>query len=462
MTSAGVRRAVVGSYLLLALLYSALTPIGEAPDETWHYAYVQMVQDQRRLPSARDEHWQGHQAPLYYLIVAAWAVGVDRALGCRVDPARLPARPTPAVPGSANENWLQHGASERLSRWGCQEVAFHLLRLVSIALTAATVALTFRVLERVLPAAPEMVAIAGSLAALVPSQVFASAMLTNDALANLFAVGVTYLGLLAWQRGTLRSVAAAWGAAALAMGAKLSGMYLFALVGLVAIARRQPLREIGAPGAWKPLVVAGALSLVPAAVFARNLREWGDPFAVAALEWCRSLLIRGGGNPPTWSASDYYLRELPALLLWHLPVAYGALNRRGGPWLAHAQWYVPLVLAGLAASCLPRGRAAWRQVSTGPFVILLAGLALFLATFLYPSYRYRWLQARYLASQLPVLSVVAAVGLTALGRLAAPGRWGRLGWAVAAAHYLWLVALNAIVLATAVVPNLYRHVGAAG
>lgn len=455
-----IRRAIIGTYLLFASCYSVLTPIGEAPDELSHYTYARLVQDQRRLPAARDQQWQGHQAPAYYLILAAGAGALD-ALGCRIDPARLPARLTPAVPGSRDENWLQHASTERLTAWGCQELAFHLLRLISIAMTALMLALAFRVLERVFPSSPDLVAIAGSLVALVPTQVCASAMLNNDALANLLVVGATYLTLVAWERGTLRSASAAWCAAALAMGAKLSGLYLFALVALVALWRRRPLRELAAPGAWKPLAAAGVLSLVPTAVLARNLAEWGDPFAVAALEWCRALLIEAGANPRHASAGRYYLAELPALLLFQLPVAYGAINRRGGPWLAHAAWYVPLVLAGLAVSALPLARSVWPRVARGPFLILLAGLALFLATFLYPSYRYRWLQARYFASQLPVLAALAAVGLAALGQLALGGRRKPgVGWTLAAVHYGWLVALNALVLATAVIPNLYRHVGA--
>jgi hypothetical protein len=191
---------------------------------------------------------------------------------------------------------------------------------------------------------------------------------------------------------------------------------------------------------------------------ARNLAEWGDPFAVAALERCRDLLIAAGANPPSWSAARFYLEELPELLLWRLPVAYGALNHAGGPWLAHAQWYVPLVLAGLAASALPRGRGAWSPVARAPLLLVLAGLALFLATFLYPSYRYRWLQPRYFASQLPVLAILAAVGLTALVRLVPGGRGSRGPWIAAGLHAGWLVALNGLVLATGIVPGLYRHI----
>ncbi len=450
------RQIAIGTYLVFALLYSIFTPIGEAPDELWHFNYQRLIQDEGRLPEARDDHWQGHQAPLYYLILAAWANGVEWALGCRVDPARLPRPADPARGG--NENWLEHAASERVTAWGCPELAFHAMRLPSILMTAATIALAFSLLARALPRAPEMVAIAGSLVALLPSHVAASAAINNDALANLTIVGGTYAAVLAWQRGTARALAGAFGVAAVAVGAKLSGLYLFALVGVVALRHWGRLRR----AAWAPLAVAALLALVPAAVLARNLAEWGDPFAVAALERCRELLIQAGANPASPSARRFYLEELPSLVLWNLPVAYGVVNHPSGPIAAHAQWYVPLILAGLAVSALPRGRGAWRSVARGPALILLAGLALFLASFLYPSYRYRWLQARYFASQLPVLGLLAAVALDALARALLSVRAGRLGWRLAATHYAWLVALNALVLARGVIRHLYRYIGAAG
>ena len=65
------------TYLALALLYNALTPIGEAPDEGGHWDYLRIIVTEHRLPSSHDQAWQGHQAPTYYLAAAATSMFVS-------------------------------------------------------------------------------------------------------------------------------------------------------------------------------------------------------------------------------------------------------------------------------------------------------------------------------------------------------------------------------------------------
>lgn len=452
-----MRLVVVAAYLPLALAVSIFTPIGEAPDELAHYQYVRLVQDERRLPRAADDFWQGHQAPLYYLAQAAWARGWEAVLGCRVALERLPSRPSHGFP-VATELYLQHGPEERLCGWGCHELSFHLLRLLSIGLTLATIGVAFRLLDEVLPGAPAMATLGVAVVALLPSHVFASATLNNDALATLAIVTGTWAGVVAWRSGEARHLAGAWAAAALAMGAKLSAVFLFGLVAIVAVLRRDALRGLLEPRTRWWAALAAAATLVPVAVMGRNMLQWGDPFAAAALERCRELMLAAVPTLPVPTVAAYYLVELPEMLVRGMPVAYGAINFRGGPLLSHARWAVPLVGAGLLLSALPRGRRVWAGVARGPFVLLLVGLLCFLASYAYPGYRYRLLQPRFFLGQLPLAGVLAAVALTTfwrhvpwLGR-----RWpdGALPLAVAA-----LVALNAAVLVTGVIGRLYGHAG---
>jgi hypothetical protein len=95
-------------------------------------------------------------------------------------------------------------------------------------------------------------------------------------------------------------------------------------------------------------------------------------------------------------------------------------------------------------------------------VVLVAGLALFSATYAYPGYRYRWLQVRFFFNQLPLIALVSAVAVetywTAARRLGlrAPD------WVLVAIVYACLVGLNLLVLGEGVIPHVYRYVGAAG
>ncbi|MGE5262651.1 MAG: hypothetical protein ACM3S0_04670, partial [Acidobacteriota bacterium] len=70
-------------FILLGGAYSIATPLFEAPDEQWHFAFVQYVATGRGLPVqtvdqpthlARQE---GSQPPLYYLLAAGATFWID-------------------------------------------------------------------------------------------------------------------------------------------------------------------------------------------------------------------------------------------------------------------------------------------------------------------------------------------------------------------------------------------------
>src|SRR5262249_45584192 len=210
---------------------------------------------------------------------------------------------------------------------------------------------------------------------------------------------------------------------------------------------------------WALAAVAVACSIPVAFVLARNLGEWGDPFAVAALEKNWDTLVTPGARAALPSMAHYYGVELPALFGTYFFVAYGAINFPYGGHLDWAQWAPSVIAAGLVVSALVR--SVWRQVDARALAILAVGFALFFATYVYPGYRYRWLQARYFFNQLPFLCLISAVGLASawrgLGRLGAPVSER----ALVALVYLGLVALNALVLGEGVWHHLYRYIGPA-
>ncbi len=72
------RLLVIGlTFVLLVLMHNAATPVFEAPDEVWHYAYVRWIAEGHGLPALdSDESGASQQAaqPLLYYLLAALVV----------------------------------------------------------------------------------------------------------------------------------------------------------------------------------------------------------------------------------------------------------------------------------------------------------------------------------------------------------------------------------------------------
>ena len=339
--------------------------------------------------------------------------------------------------------------------------SFHLLRLLSTALTVPTILLTFGICALAVPEAPSMAAVAAIVAALLPSHVAIGPMLNNDALSDLFIVGTTYLIVVAVTTGDATALTRAALVALAGTTVKLSGLYLPGLVALTLLLRRDLLpRLLRDPRVRAWLAAAAAAAVVPALVLIHNLVEWGDPFAVGAFEGSMAKLQASGAHRLPGSMLRYYLVDVPRLLVESLPVAYGAINY---PLWEHFT-LTRRAMRGIAASAMLSLllRARWRTVARLPLAVLAAGFALVFATYLFPGYRYRWLQVRFFFNQLPFLSLVVAAGLFTLWDL--PRRLGlRLpDPLLVALAYTALLALNVLVLADGVLAHLYRHVGAAG
>ncbi|MEW5720006.1 MAG: hypothetical protein AB1817_15365, partial [Chloroflexota bacterium] len=73
---------VLTLFVALGIVYSTTTPLFEAPDEQWHFAFVQHVATGRGLPVQSESvthlaRQEGSQPPLYYLLAAGATFWID-------------------------------------------------------------------------------------------------------------------------------------------------------------------------------------------------------------------------------------------------------------------------------------------------------------------------------------------------------------------------------------------------
>ncbi len=126
--------------MVLAAWYSLTIPLGEAPDEVPHFTYIRYLARHRGLPTTTEEH-EAFQPPLYYALGAALSFWIedepDAAFAIRANAqydVTDPRAPKNVLLHTADEAWPFRG-------WA---LAWHLVRLLSIALGAVTVWAVFQ------------------------------------------------------------------------------------------------------------------------------------------------------------------------------------------------------------------------------------------------------------------------------------------------------------------------------
>ena len=308
-------RAIIAAYLLLGLCYSLVSPIFETPDEAQHFFVVREIVEQHGLPVQRTGElgrWlqEGSQPPLYYLIGAVLSGWIDTS-----DSQEFAGRNPFAVQGDpltpGNRNVFLHRAPEEFP-WHGTVLAVHILRLVSLGLGAASVAVTYAIACLVFPGRRRLALGAAAIHAFIPQFVFISAAVSNDSLAALTCGAVLWQSLRVARGASTRRDDLLLGAlVGLAALSKLSGAAL-ALVAVAGVALSaanapNPLRSIR-----HVLIRVSAVTVAAMAVagwwYVRNVLLYGDPTGLN-----RMLAIVGTRNP----APDFWqlLDELEGLRL---------------------------------------------------------------------------------------------------------------------------------------------------
>ncbi len=220
--------AVIAVFVVLAVVYTRITPIGASPDELSHLGYIRGIADHFQLPPAGQAERQ--QPPLYYLLGAV----LSRLTGG--DP--------------------------------------RLIRLLSVGLGVLTILTVSLIARRLFPARPALAVGAAALVALLPEAQYLAGAINDDNLAWLAGALLVLAGVVVLQSDVLtdRLALTTGFAVALAVLAKET-VWLLALLLLVVVVVRfwSRIRLLQAAALVLPTVVLAGWW------FVRNAVQFGSP-----------------------------------------------------------------------------------------------------------------------------------------------------------------------------------------
>lgn len=398
---------IILAHLALGLVYDWATPIFEAPDEGYHFAGIHWIAQGNGLPVQdpsirQDWEQEGSQPPLYHALAAGLVFWVDMSDWDEVFVPNPHSRI--GLPNTThNVNLYRHTAREQFPYRGTPQ-AVHLARWLSLLLSAGTIALTYRLAERVFPARPNIALLAAALVALNPKAIFINASVNNDNLLMLLSTA-SLLMLIQFMSATLERFewrAAGLGAVlGLAALTKVSGLVLWPLAALA----------VGW-GAWRArswrrfivggLIIGATALLISGWWFGRNQMLYGEWLGLNTM-----VTIAGPRVPPT-TLLNLIRDEWYGFYRSYWDV-FGVFTILPAVWV---QWFYDALTVGAIAGGL--GWLARRRAAPRPETFLLA---LFCALTLVGVIRWTLTtfasQGRLMFGAIAPLSIFMAAGLLA-------------------------------------------------
>ena len=411
-------------HFVLAAAYSLANPLGEAPDEADHWAYVVYLAQERSLPVG-PTITQSKHPPFYHASAALLA-----DLFAEPSFAFLRSNPDLRVPTppAGPFNFFIHTG---LESWPFRDgpLAFHLARLWSILLSLGTIIATHGLMRAAFPGpqAERLALTVAGVLAFLPTFAFIGSAASNDGAAAFFATAALWGAFAIHRSGRLR--AGWWTPLALGLGllTKVSVLAVWlpaALLLVMGTRQRIPLRA----RLTRLLAVFLPAGLLAAPWFLRNWQIYGDPTGV---ELARQTIDQRLA-PWTW-ADSWWLVKGWFLSFWG---RFGAIGQIAQP--VWADWLI-LALTIVAATGILR---LWldskqRELRLGLGVLILAVLSVAGVMWQYSLIALGTDQGRLLYPALGPL-----VGLWVMGL----GVWWKRGGLLVAAVALWGVAILAGVI----------------
>ena len=283
---------LLGGHLLASVAFSVLNPLGEAPDEADHWAYVVHLARERSLPVG-PRVTQSKHPPLYHGVAALVAnIGTATNDFLRANPDVQIVRSDPWSP-----NFFIHTALEDFP-WQSGVLSMHLARLWSAVLSTLTVAATYALGRTLFPRAMAVAWAGAALSAFLPEFAFIGGSVNNDN-------GVAFFGTLSLLAGARLlnaqdSLRRLWWAplvvgcgllvktSAIGLWPAISLSITWHFVGNELSGGRLTLRCMvcGMRNHWRRwllihLYIFGGALLLASPWLLRNLRLYGDPLGIA-------------------------------------------------------------------------------------------------------------------------------------------------------------------------------------
>jgi 4-amino-4-deoxy-L-arabinose transferase-like glycosyltransferase/Ni/Co efflux regulator RcnB len=314
-------------FILLALTYAAVTPLFENPDESSHLQVIDYLARERRLyPPAGPAHpvstgpemaeaVRYHTPPWYYTPPLYHILGALLTADLPMDdlPARLIPNPawdrgwSPQRNADPwNKNVFVHPPDENPAQSNTARAALR-LRLLSIAMGAATVACTYAIARRLRPTPPALALAAAAFVALNPQFIALSASVSNDPLTTMLFALFLLCALRQMEAAAAWPRWAALGALAGAgMLTKQSTLILLPL-GVLAILGQGPARRL--PPLRKVFCDGCAFGLTACAVgggwYLRNALRYHDIVGLAT-HFNSAISLREFGPSEAWAIFETY------------------------------------------------------------------------------------------------------------------------------------------------------------
>lgn len=424
MTPKMLLRIIVLLFVLLGIVNSVVTPLFEAPDELWHFAFVRYLALNRSLPVQPKEGtdiWlrESGQPPLYYLTAAPIVAAFDTSDFpdfVRFNVAH------PAVTANSQSdapNVFIHTPYEAFPYRG-SVLVIHLLRLFTLVWGVGAVVGVYLAARELMPDSQWLPLAAVCLTAFNPHFIYISSVVNNDATVACLATLTLWLCLRLLKNPAFRKFQIGLGAVlGLALLSKLSALALLGVVGLALMMiwwRDRDTRTFFV----RSLIVFGLALLVAGWWYARNWWLYGDPLGWSV--WLAHAGMEELGIPDLlrqiprvaerfWSPYDVLF---PAWSLWLLAAA---------TLVAVTGWIRLLAKRELAAGLFVEGVA----LSAVWFAVLCISLLRFMS--LTPA-----ANGRLLFPGIAAFSALWVLGF----RFALPERWAMRGLGIVVAGLLLL------------------------
>lgn len=396
---------IVVSFCILGVIHSVAVPLFEAPDEIWHFSFIQVLATQGSLPvqpAEGKDMWlrESGQPPLYYLLAAPFIALLDTSdfpNFVRFNVAHPAVTPTSE---SDAPNVFIHTPHEAFPYKGAV-LAVHIVRLLTVLWGAGTIVGAFLVAREIVPDRPGLALAAATIAAFNPHFIYISSVVNNDAAAAcLCTLGLWLAIRLGRETGFLTRNPVSLGLVlGLALLSKVSALALPMPVALALLLTWWRDRD-GRALLRRALIVFGLAALVSGWWYVRNWLLYGDPLAWRV--WLADIgvhpidlaeLLRQFGHVGTsfWSPYDDLF---PPLVFWALGLVAV---------LATAGWVKLIVQRGLRTGVNAGGlllAGTW-------FVLLFASLVRYMTTT--PS-----AEGRLLFPGIAAFSLLLVLGLEAI------------------------------------------------